>query len=140
MAKKKAKKRTRVKRIDLQALPSGKLRARKAPPGAKVLLFSGYKTKGGGAIVIGGLPSRDPYSAGHIVFHLIQGLAAMYHEAFGEDMDEALGQILNSVGDHALQLFPDAEEEERRVRRRMVEERQAAVDAPDLGGRKRRLH
>jgi hypothetical protein len=38
----------------------------------------------------------------------MQGLAAMYAHAFGADPQQALADIISSIGDHVEQAFPEA--------------------------------
>jgi hypothetical protein len=140
-AKKKTKKKaTRRKRtLALRMEPGGQLKKLPVPRKAKKRLWSYYVFKGGAVVEIEGFPA-DPYVAGHQVYKVMEALANVYADLGGMSFADALGEIVGSVVDHAeeeLKRILAAQTFTEQTIAEMVRDRQAAVVAPDLGGRKK---
>jgi hypothetical protein len=140
MKKASKKKATRRKRtLALRMETGGIVREQPVPRRAKKRLWSYYVFKGGAMVEIEGFPS-DPYVAGHQVYKVMEALANVYADLGGMSFADALGEIVGSVVDHAeeeLKRLLAAQAFTEQTIADMVRERQAAVEAPDLGGRKK---
>lgn len=101
MVKKKAKKATRRKRkvVSVQMVGGGKLVRRPPPTRRRKLLYSVYAIPRGELIDIRALHS-DPYTSGHGIFKLMEGIASVYANGNADLYKEALALIFSSVIDH----------------------------------------
>lgn len=102
------------------------------------LAFSMYLAKGKRAFDLRGAPA-NPFSVGHVILDLIAAFSAYYQAYDGIPAEIAETIIINSVGEHLAHAHmhedPPLPGEDKEARARVVRERGAAVDDPELGGK-----